>query len=84
MPAPAQAPQLIHELAVQLLAVGELLTVSVVGIVTVAGWVLDKNKVALPQPLHREVWTCWADRYGRHCETVDRPPVRRRYTREDY
>jgi hypothetical protein len=80
--APPPAPRLAAQL---LVAMGELLAVGVcvVGIVTVAGWVIAgaEPRSKSVKPPSREIWRCWYDRrYGAEiCQPPYRLPPSRRY-----
>jgi hypothetical protein len=68
---------------------GELVMVaiSVVGIVTIVGWVIAgaemRNKGSPPRRSPPTEYVCCLDlHYGKMCEPADRPPVRRHYARD--
>jgi hypothetical protein len=67
-----------------------MVSVSVVRIVTVAGWLVAgaelRSRSVPTHPPRPTEWVCWLDRrYGEMCEPADRPPpVRRHYARDGY
>jgi hypothetical protein len=86
---PPPAPRLVAQL---LVAAGELLVLSVcvVGVVTVVGWIIawtDRRAPGVQRPpLEQARLVCWIDRrYGEMCEPAYRsPPMPPHYARDFY